>query len=233
MRHAVDGAIAGEALQLQNHLSRLRRQSMPPLSARVPGSIRERAERGAIENVSHPSARPLPSCLFPLSRNISSEPGTGHCANVRRAAPFWTMMAAVRLLVSILYLAAGCGPVFRTTVPEAATAKTDAEIVNATVWTNGCQDLGRARAQKAERAMNDLVEGCTTIPGRAAQFEATLEPSGRIVISAAPGQLDVVPICVLKHSLVHQVPLSKPCHLKVRMQESTVSIGRENGASPP
>jgi hypothetical protein len=72
--------------------------------------------------------------------------------------------------------------------------------------------------------MYQLVEGCASVPGGVAQFEATLQPGGRIEISAAPGQPDVVPICVLKHSLLHSVPLTKPCHLDVKIEQSTVPV---------
>ncbi len=105
-----------------------------------------------------------------------------------------------------------------------------ARVVNATVLANRCQSLGRAKAKLAERAMYDLVEGCTTVPGGAAQFSATLEPGGRIVIAAVPGRPDVVPICVLKHALTHRVPLSSPCELDVRLEQTAVAIGADAGA---
>lgn len=72
--------------------------------------------------------------------------------------------------------------------------------------------------------MYDLVEGCASVPGGDAQFEATLEPGGLVVISAAPGRPDVIPICVLKHALVHRVALTKPCQLDVRLQQTAVAI---------
>jgi hypothetical protein len=99
-----------------------------------------------------------------------------------------------------------------------------AQVVHATVLANGCQGLGAANGRLAERAMYDLVEGCNSVPGGAARFGATLEPGGRIRIAAASGQPPVVPICVLKHPLVHKVPLVKPCSLDVRVEEETVSM---------
>jgi hypothetical protein len=101
-----------------------------------------------------------------------------------------------------------------------------AQVVNATILANRCQQLGRANAQLAERAMYDLVEGCAAVPGGTAQFEATLEPGGRVAISGVPGHPDVVPICVLKHALVHKVPLAKPCQLDVRLEQTAVAIDR-------
>ena len=76
--------------------------------------------------------------------------------------------------------------------------------------------------------MNALVEGCTSVPGGAMQFRATLQPGGRIEITAAPGQPDVVPICILKHALVHRVPLTKPCPLEVKIEQTSVTL-----SSPP
>jgi len=76
----------------------------------------------------------------------------------------------------------------------------------------------------AESAMNALVEGCDAVPGGSMQFHATLQPGGRIEISAAPGQPAVVPICILKHALVHRVPLTRPCPLDVKIEQTTVPM---------
>jgi hypothetical protein len=103
--------------------------------------------------------------------------------------------------------------------------------VNATILTNGCQHLGATNAKLAERAMYQLVEGCSTVPGGSAQFEATLEPGGRIAIAAAPGQPDVIPICILKHSLQHKVALAKPCHLDVKIAQTSIPVPVEAGAN--
>jgi len=102
-------------------------------------------------------------------------------------------------------------------------------MVNATVLTNGCQTLGSRSARLAEAAMTQLVEGCATVPGGIAGFSATLQPGGLIQIAGAPGQPDVVPICILKHSLVHKVPLTKPCRLDVRLQQTSLSLAVDGG----
>jgi hypothetical protein len=101
--------------------------------------------------------------------------------------------------------------------------------VNATILTNGCQSLGAASAKAAEKAMNQLIEGCTTVPGGRAEFEATLQPGGRIEIRGAPGQPDVVPICVLKHSLEHKVSLTQPCRLDVKIEQMSMSMAVDAG----
>ncbi len=87
-----------------------------------------------------------------------------------------------------------------------------------------CPDLGKQSSRLAENAMNALVEGCATVPGGSMQFHATLQPGGRIEISAAPGQPEVVPICILKHALVHKVPLTKPCPLDVKIEQTSVPV---------
>jgi hypothetical protein len=101
--------------------------------------------------------------------------------------------------------------------------------VNATIVANGCQNLGAASGRLAERAMYELVEGCTSVPGGTARFHATLQPGGRIAIAAGPGQPEVIPICVLKHSLLHKVPLTGPCGLDVKLDETSVTVTRDAG----
>jgi hypothetical protein len=129
----------------------------------------------------------------------------------------------------VLALAAGCA---RSNPPTQSPAKGPpaqaaqaAQLVNATILANGCQHLGHENARLAEQAMYQLVEGCSSVPGGSAEFEATLEPGGRIEIAAAPGQPDVVPICILKHSLQHKVALTKPCRLDVKIAQTSVPVG--------
>jgi hypothetical protein len=129
-------------------------------------------------------------------------------------------------LASLVLLAAACAspppPASAPVAPEPAGPS--AQLVNALVLTNGCQDLGRKSAMLAEQAMNALVEGCASVPGGTMQFHATLQPGGRIEISAAPGQPEVVPICILKHALVHRVPLTRPCPLDVKIEQTSVPV---------
>ncbi len=116
--------------------------------------------------------------------------------------------------------------------PSSAPAQTSgpsAQMVNATILTNGCQALGAANAKLAEKAMYQLIEGCASVPGGKAEFEATLLPGGRIQIAGVPGQPDVVPICVLKHALEHKVPLAQPCRLDVKIEQTSVSMTRDGG----
>jgi hypothetical protein len=144
-------------------------------------------------------------------------------------------MAAVRAVVSIrlamVAAVTSCGPSEPArSARDATPGSRSAKIVNATIVTNGCQTLGTASARLAERAMYDLVEGCTSIPGGTARFHATLEPGGRIEIVNGPGQPEVIPICVIKHSLLHKVRLSEPCGLDVKLEETTMAVTGDAGA---
>jgi hypothetical protein len=138
----------------------------------------------------------------------------------RAAFACWLVLAGIAVVV-------GCA----SSPPPAPPAGPSAQLVNAVVLTNGCQNLGRQSASLAETAMNALVEGCSSVPGGSMQFHATLQPGGRIEISAAPGQPEVVPICILKHALVHRVPLSKPCPLDVKIEQTSLPMSVPS--SPP
>jgi hypothetical protein len=128
---------------------------------------------------------------------------------------------ALALLAAIAACAAG-------PPKEPPAAGRPAQMVNATVLTNGCQTLGNNSAKLAESAMHQLVEGCATVPGGSAEFSATLQPGGRIDIAGAAGQ-DVIPTCVLKHALVHKVPLTRPCRLDVKLEQMSLSVPYEGG----
>jgi hypothetical protein len=149
---------------------------------------------------------------------------------------------ALALLALVAVGMAACGP--KGPPPSAASASSEpsadaapsssasplaAQMVNATILTNGCQALGAANAKLAEKAMNQLIEGCTSVPGGKAQFEATLQPGGRIEIHGVAGHADVVPICVLKHALEHKVPLTQPCRLDVKIEQTSVTMTRDGG----
>ncbi|HEY3816274.1 MAG TPA: hypothetical protein VGL81_03835 [Polyangiaceae bacterium] len=126
------------------------------------------------------------------------------------------------------FLAGGCSA---SPPPPAAPSGPQAQLVTALVLTNGCQSMGHQSARLAESAMNALVEGCTSVPGGSMQFHATLLPGGRIEIGGAPGQAEVVPICILKHALVHRVPLTKACPLDVKIEQTSVPMSA--APSPP
>jgi hypothetical protein len=139
-------------------------------------------------------------------------------------------MVAVRFVVSsswaalVVLIACSCAPAAPSKSAREAGPGRAAKVVNATIVTNSCQTLGAESARLAERAMYDLVEGCASVPGGTARFHATLDPGGRIEITAGPGQPQVIPICVLKHSLLHKIRLVSPCGLDVDLEETRVAV---------
>jgi hypothetical protein len=99
--------------------------------------------------------------------------------------------------------------------------------VDAVIVANECAKLGNVNARAAEKAMHKLVEGCAEVPGGVAQFTATLVPGGRIDIGPMKGSdpaQATVPMCVLKHPLVHTVALPSPCKLDVRMEQQKIAV---------
>ena len=131
-----------------------------------------------------------------------------------------------------LFMAAACAP--RSAAPAAPAPPPPpprtVQSVTSTVLTNGCEALGMANAKLAEAAMYQLVEGCSSVPGGTAQFSATLLPGGRIEIASVAGQPDVVPTCILKHSLLHRVALAKPCRLEFKIEEKSLPVPVDAGA---
>jgi hypothetical protein len=132
---------------------------------------------------------------------------------------------AAALVSALIATLAACGNA--PPPPPAAAAEPPSRPVRAVstvVVANGCANLGHANAKLAERAMDNLVEGCTSLPGGSARFSATLLPTGRIEIGPGAGQSDVLPMCVLKHDLTHRVPLTKACVLDVRLEETVIRV---------
>jgi hypothetical protein len=142
------------------------------------------------------------------------------------------MGEGMRVAFASFALVAGCASSSPAGGVPSAPSGPSAQLVSALVLTNGCQSMGRQSALLAESAMTALVEGCASVPGGSMQFHATLLPGGRIEISAAPGQPEVVPICILKHALVHRVPLTKPCPLDVKIEQTNVPMSAPP-SSPP
>lgn len=103
--------------------------------------------------------------------------------------------------------------------------------VRSEVIVSSCPDAAKMSSKQARLAIERLVEPCTTVPGGAAHFAATLLPGGRIELGSPTGDVaeGVVPTCVLKHQLRHLVLLSKPCMFGVQLEARTGS----GAAAPP
>ena len=104
-------------------------------------------------------------------------------------------------------------------------------MVTAVVRMNGCAGLSAANAKLAETTMHQLVEGCSSVPGGHVAIIATLQPNGRIELSAAEGQPETGPLCVLKHALTHKVSLQKACQLEVMLEQAGVQVAGAPDAS--
>jgi hypothetical protein len=99
-----------------------------------------------------------------------------------------------------------------------------AQLVSATIATNGCATLTGVNSRLAQEAMQKLVDGCTSVPGGSTKFTVTLLPGGRIELPQGPDQPETIPTCVLKNDLRHRVQLPKACSLVVRLEETSVSV---------
>ena len=99
-----------------------------------------------------------------------------------------------------------------------------AHAVSAIVLVNHCASLGAADAKLAEKAMNQLVEGCGSFAGGTARFTATLLPGGAIQFESRADASAAIPVCALSHPLTHGVHLKKSCSLDVALEESSMTL---------
>jgi len=101
-------------------------------------------------------------------------------------------------------------------------------VVDGSIVFVDCPDSKQLNVRQAQRTIDKLVEACDSVPGGSARFMATLEPGGRIDISAPDGSEDgTVPICVLKHRLKHHMWVRKACKLEVQIQEQSMERAPE------
>ena len=107
---------------------------------------------------------------------------------------------------------------------ESAPVSRSAHTVSAVVLVNGCAHFGPENARLAERAMNQLVDGCGSFSGDRVQFTATLLPGGAIQFEPRGNGAPAIPICVLNHPLMHKVRLAKACSLDVELEEGSMDV---------
>ncbi len=114
--------------------------------------------------------------------------------------------------------------------PAPAVTRT-AATVSAIVLVNRCTSLGAANAKLAEKAMNQLVDGCGSFTGHDVRFTATLLPGGAIQFEPR-GDAESIPICVLSHPLTHAVHLTRSCALDVELEASALALPSSTVAAP-
>jgi hypothetical protein len=80
-------------------------------------------------------------------------------------------------------------------------------VVSSEVVVSACPDAKSLNIKAAREAIRRLVDPCAMIPGGSAHFSATLLPNGQVELASPSGDPaeGVVPTCVLRHRLVHQV----------------------------
>lgn len=87
----------------------------------------------------------------------------------------------------------------------------------------------------AQSTIHRLVDPCAGVPNGKAHFSATLLPGGRIELASPSGDPagGVVPTCVLRNNLLHQVYLKKPCKFDVQLEERMTPRTPPPAASAP
>jgi hypothetical protein len=129
--------------------------------------------------------------------------------------------------VTLAALGAACGAsssVPSQPPPQPPPEPPKAQLVSATISTNGCATLTGANSRLAEETMHKLVDACASVPGGSTKFMVTLLPGGRIELPQGPDQPQTIPTCVLKNDLRHKVSLAKPCSLVIKLEETSVPI---------
>jgi hypothetical protein len=96
--------------------------------------------------------------------------------------------------------------------------------VSAIVLVNNCTVYGKANAKLAEKAINQLVDGCGTYSGGSVRFTATLLPGGAMEFASKSDASDTIPICVVNHPLKHVVGLTKACSLDVELEVASMLL---------
>lgn len=93
--------------------------------------------------------------------------------------------------------------------------------VSAVLLANECKGLREPDQKRVLETMNRLVDGCWSVPHGSVRFDVVLHPGGGLQFG---GNADAgggeIPLCVLSHKLTHEVKLSGPCTITVRLDES-------------
>jgi hypothetical protein len=91
--------------------------------------------------------------------------------------------------------------------------------------------LGSQNAKLAQKAMDQLVEGCGSYSGGTLRFTATLLPGGAMQFASRDDASEVIPICVVSHPLKHALPLSKSCAIDVELEAVSILVPSHADAS--
>lgn len=94
-------------------------------------------------------------------------------------------------------------------------------LMDASVVVNACPDAKTMNTKVARDAIRKLVDSCSSVPGGSSRFMATLKSDGTIELASPSGDPSegLVPTCVLRHRLTHQVMLKNACKFDVQLVE--------------
>ena len=138
-----------------------------------------------------------------------------------RAAPLGLRCAAA---VVVAACASREPPPAAAPLAAPAVPPVTARTVSAIVLVNNCASLGPVNARLAEKAINQLVDGCSSLPGGGVRFVATLLPGGTMQFESRGDGSELIPICVLSHPLTHGVHLQKSCSLDVQLEAASFAL---------
>jgi hypothetical protein len=134
--------------------------------------------------------------------------------------------------LSLMTLAVVFGACATAPPPPPAPEPPKAQLVSATIATNGCATLAGVNSRLAEEAMYKLVDECASVPGGSTKFTVTLLPGGGIELPQGPDQPETIPTCVLRNGFRHRVRLPKPCTLVVKLEQKSVLLPVADAGAP-
>ncbi len=140
----------------------------------------------------------------------------------RRSAPLLGSACAVAIVATAC--ASHAPPAAVAPVAAPVAVRETARTVSAIVLVNHCASLGPVNARLAEKAINQLVDGCNSLPGGSVRFMATLLPGGTMQFETRGDGSELIPICVLSHPLTHGVHLQKSCSLDLQLEEASLAL---------
>jgi hypothetical protein len=128
-----------------------------------------------------------------------------------------SLVAAVVALAGLVVgCRSGAAPAPATATPAPSGSGRDIALIDTTVVIKDCPESSKLDPAVLDRTLRKFVEGCSSVPGGSTLLSATLAPNGRIELGAPDG---MVPACMLKNPLVHQLPLKLACRTEVRVEE--------------
>ena len=122
---------------------------------------------------------------------------------------------AVAVTLSVIASTLACG--------KPPPARRKISMVTSAIVFDACPSSKQLNPKLAKKEIEELIGPCTTVPGGAAHFSATLLPGGRVELASPSGDpaMGVVPTCLMQtqKQLKHRLRLAKPCKFDVKLEE--------------